>query len=111
MATLRWRRYAGDRIEAAGWRAAVGETRSGEPRYGYTWPVAGGVAAYVEQHRPGHVEDRELGTYATEREARAAVAVDAEARSRCCGAEVSALQGVQRCTECGVRTEYTRWER
>lgn len=75
---MRWRPYKGNRIAVPGHRTFIelppvmrfGETIK---RYGYVWREQDSFNAYVEVLQPGQVEDLELGSFRSEREARAAV--------------------------------------
>jgi len=75
---VRWIRYNGARIEAAGHRTSVelpprarfGPTRR---RYGYVWNRGESFCAYVELLRPGQTEDLDLGSFRTDQDARRAV--------------------------------------
>lgn len=75
---MRWRPYKGERIAVPGHRTFIelppiirfGDTSK---RYGYVWIEKGSVRAYVEQLRPGQVEDLDLGVFGSVREARRSV--------------------------------------
>lgn len=75
---MRWTKYAGDRIAAAGHRTFVElppTIRFGQSsrRYGYVWPHGTEFRAYYEVLRPGEVADVELGAFLTAKAAREAV--------------------------------------
>lgn len=75
---MRWRKYNGDRIPVKGHRTFVEDrplTRFAEMRrrYGCVWQDAAAYRGYYEVPGPGEVADVEVGPYASEKEARAAV--------------------------------------
>lgn len=75
---MRWVKYAGSRIPAAGHRTSVedGPTIRFGPttrRYGYVWMVGDVFVASFEVHLPGQVEDRDLGKFSSSADARRAV--------------------------------------
>lgn len=77
---MRWTSYGGDRIAVKGHRTFVELpplARFAEPTriYGCVWNERGAYRGYYEVHRPGEVVDIEVGPFATEVEARAAIEV------------------------------------
>lgn len=75
---MRWRPYKGERIAVPGHRTFIelpATIRFGETtkQYGYVWSENGGFRAYIEVLHPGQIEDRELGSFERENDARRAV--------------------------------------
>lgn len=84
---MRWTKYNGARIPSSGHRTSIelaptirfGPTTR---RYGCVWREGEMFAAYVEDLRPGQIEDRDLGKFASSAEARRAVEQALEAKSQ-----------------------------
>lgn len=76
--SIRWTKYDGERIEAAGYRTFIerGPTiRFGNTTriYGYVWPKGDRFCAYYETEGRGETVDVELGTFDSQPDARRAV--------------------------------------
>lgn len=74
---LRWRRYAGDRIESPGFTTTIDPTGWGDRAAvvrACVWQRADGTWwGYWEEDTPGTTTDHHAGPFATARDARAAV--------------------------------------